>query len=164
MPDLALALATALLSALKSHRDLVFENLALRHQLAVLATSDRRPRFRPADRGGVPLGYGTPLPASRSRCGVRLRFPPSRGRTRHHRGAHRSQVTLAESVHRAPDRLRTAGVSRSHYCAEREASPPHPRPVLRLLPPNSNPPESRQGLAKAAPSPAAVGRRDRRAA
>ncbi len=50
MPDLALTLATALLGALKSRRDLVFENLALRHQLAVLASSDRRPRFRPADR------------------------------------------------------------------------------------------------------------------
>ena len=50
MSDLALALLTALLGALKSRRDLVLENLALRHQLAVLASSDKRPRFRPADR------------------------------------------------------------------------------------------------------------------
>ncbi len=50
MSDLVLALAAALLSALKSRRDLVLENLALRHQLAVLAASDRRPRFRVADR------------------------------------------------------------------------------------------------------------------
>ena len=50
MSDLALALLTALLGALKSRRNLALENLALRHQLAVLASSDRRPRFRPADR------------------------------------------------------------------------------------------------------------------
>ena len=50
MSDLALALASALLSTLESRRDLVLENLALRHQLAVLAASERRPRFRPADR------------------------------------------------------------------------------------------------------------------
>ena len=37
MPNLALALLTALLGALKFRRDLVLENLALRHQLAVLA-------------------------------------------------------------------------------------------------------------------------------
>ena len=37
MPDLALILSAALLSALKTRRDLVLENLALRHQLAVLA-------------------------------------------------------------------------------------------------------------------------------
>src|SRR5712692_2390373 len=35
-------------SALSTRRDLLFENLALRHQLAVLARSDRR--FRPCDR------------------------------------------------------------------------------------------------------------------
>jgi transposase InsO family protein len=50
MPNLALALLTALLGALKFRRDLVLENLALRHQLAVLAASDKRPRFRLADR------------------------------------------------------------------------------------------------------------------
>jgi len=50
MFDLALIITTALLGALKSRRDLVLENLALRHQLAVLANSERRPRFRPADR------------------------------------------------------------------------------------------------------------------
>jgi len=50
MSDLALALLTALLGTLKSRRDLVLENLALRHQLAVLASSDKRPRFSSADR------------------------------------------------------------------------------------------------------------------
>jgi len=50
MPGLACALATALLGALKTRRHLVLENLALRHQLTVPATSDRRSRFRPADR------------------------------------------------------------------------------------------------------------------
>src|SRR3984893_11583514 len=38
----------ALRSALSAHRDLVLEILALRHQLGVLARSDRR--FRPSDR------------------------------------------------------------------------------------------------------------------
>src|SRR6266849_1010924 len=38
----------ALRSALSTRRDLLFENLALRHQLSVLARSDRR--FRPCDR------------------------------------------------------------------------------------------------------------------
>ena len=50
MPGLARALATALLGALRTRRHLVLENLALRHQLAVLAASGGRPRFRPADR------------------------------------------------------------------------------------------------------------------
>ena len=38
----------ALRSALSAHRDLLLEILALRHQLGVLARSDRR--FRPSDR------------------------------------------------------------------------------------------------------------------
>ena len=50
MSGFARALATALLGALKTRRHLVLENLALRHQLAVLAASSARPRFRPADR------------------------------------------------------------------------------------------------------------------
>ncbi len=50
MPGLARALATALLGALKTRRHLVLENLTLRHQLAILAASGGRPRFRPADR------------------------------------------------------------------------------------------------------------------
>ena|ERR1700736_6168338 len=37
----------ALRSALSAHRDLLLESLALRHQLGVLARSDRR--FRPSD-------------------------------------------------------------------------------------------------------------------
>jgi hypothetical protein len=37
-------------SALRSRRHLVLENLALRHQLAVLARSSRGPPLRPADR------------------------------------------------------------------------------------------------------------------
>ncbi len=36
----------AVRSALRSRRDLALENLALRHQLAVLARSSRRPRLR----------------------------------------------------------------------------------------------------------------------
>ncbi|MEE8138336.1 MAG: helix-turn-helix domain-containing protein [Thermoanaerobaculia bacterium] len=43
-------LATTFHTALRTRRDLVLENLALRHQLAVLTRSDRRPRFRQSDR------------------------------------------------------------------------------------------------------------------
>lgn len=50
MLEIAATLARALRSALETRQDLVLENLALRHQLAVLARSDRRPRFTPADR------------------------------------------------------------------------------------------------------------------
>ncbi len=37
-------------SALRARRDLALENLALRHQLAVLARPSRRLQLRPADR------------------------------------------------------------------------------------------------------------------
>jgi len=50
MLDMLLTLAATLRSALKTRHDLVFENLALRHQVAVLIQSDRRRRFRPWDR------------------------------------------------------------------------------------------------------------------
>jgi transposase InsO family protein len=50
MLDMLLTLASTLCSALNTHHDLVLENLALRHQVAVLIQSDRRPRFRPWDR------------------------------------------------------------------------------------------------------------------
>lgn len=42
-------LAATLRPALKSRRDLVLENLALRHQLGVLTRSDKRPRLCPSD-------------------------------------------------------------------------------------------------------------------
>jgi putative transposase len=48
--DMLLALAATLRSALKTRHDLVLENLALRHQVAVLIQLDRRPRFRLWDR------------------------------------------------------------------------------------------------------------------
>jgi transposase InsO family protein len=50
MLDIFLALVGTLRSGLKTREDLVLENLALRHQLAVLMRSDRRVRFRVADR------------------------------------------------------------------------------------------------------------------
>jgi hypothetical protein len=70
----------ALRSALSAHRDLLLEILALRHQLGVLARSDRR--FRPSDRllwgvlasvmapveggsGAGPAGHGRPLVSRR---------------------------------------------------------------------------------------------------
>ena len=37
-------------SALRAREDVALENLALRHQLAVMTRSARRPRLRPADR------------------------------------------------------------------------------------------------------------------
>ena len=39
-----------LLRGVRTRRSLVFENLALRHQLAVLQRTARRPRLRTADR------------------------------------------------------------------------------------------------------------------
>ncbi len=50
MLEIVSTLAKTLRSALESRQDLVLENLALRHQLAVLTRSEGRPRFRPADR------------------------------------------------------------------------------------------------------------------
>jgi putative transposase len=41
---------TGLLFALRTQRALVLENLALRHQLAVLQRTASRPRLRPSDR------------------------------------------------------------------------------------------------------------------
>jgi hypothetical protein len=49
MLRLLVALLLTLRSAVRSRRDLVFENLALRQQLATLA-SRRHPEVRPADR------------------------------------------------------------------------------------------------------------------
>ena len=50
MLDIFLTLAGTLRSVLTTREDLLLENLALRHQLAVLIRSDRRVRFRVADR------------------------------------------------------------------------------------------------------------------
>ena len=50
MFEIVSTLAKTLRSALQSRQDLILENLALRHQLAVLIRSEGRPRFRPADR------------------------------------------------------------------------------------------------------------------
>jgi hypothetical protein len=72
--------------------------------------------------------------------------------------AHHSEITLAESVRRAPNRVRAAGVSRSPRGAERQPPSPHSRRVSRLLPPNPNPPQPLQGLARPRPvQPPAVG-------
>src|SRR5260370_29444715 len=46
---LTVALRLAL-AGLKSHRNLLLENLALRHQLLVLSRGSNRPRFTPMDR------------------------------------------------------------------------------------------------------------------
>ena len=40
----------ALVSALRSRHHLVLENIALRHQLAVLQRNAKRPRLKPSDR------------------------------------------------------------------------------------------------------------------
>jgi len=49
MLRLLVALAPAIRSAMRSRRDLLLENLALRQQLATFVAK-RRPRIRPADR------------------------------------------------------------------------------------------------------------------
>jgi|GEM_PF-7030876 hypothetical protein len=43
------ALLRSLLSGFQSHSRLALENLALRHQLAVLKRQGRKPKLRPAD-------------------------------------------------------------------------------------------------------------------
>jgi len=50
MLELVLSLLATLSAALRSRRTLVLENLALRHQLGVVARSARRTRLRPYDR------------------------------------------------------------------------------------------------------------------
>jgi len=50
MLELVLSLLATLRAALRSRRGLMLENLALRHQLGVLARSARRPRLQPSDR------------------------------------------------------------------------------------------------------------------
>ncbi|MGB5162356.1 MAG: hypothetical protein WBQ27_14645, partial [Thermoanaerobaculia bacterium] len=50
IPEIFFALERTLRSALKVRRDLVLENLAPRHQLAVLTRPGNRPRLRPAER------------------------------------------------------------------------------------------------------------------
>jgi transposase InsO family protein len=50
MLDIILALLHSLLSGFQSHSRLALENLALRHQLAVLKRQAHKPKLRPADR------------------------------------------------------------------------------------------------------------------
>jgi hypothetical protein len=50
MLELLTLLLGVLPAALRSHRDLVLENLLLRHQLAVAARPGRRPRLRTRDK------------------------------------------------------------------------------------------------------------------
>ena len=50
MLTIVLTFVATLRSTLQTRQDLVLENLALRHQLAVLARSEHRPRLRPPDR------------------------------------------------------------------------------------------------------------------
>jgi len=50
MPSMLTLILTGLLFALRTRRALALENLALRHQLAVLQRTAPRPRLRPSDR------------------------------------------------------------------------------------------------------------------
>jgi putative transposase len=50
MAGMLTLILTGLLFALRTQRALVLENLALRHQLAVLHRTAPRPRLRPSDR------------------------------------------------------------------------------------------------------------------
>jgi hypothetical protein len=50
MADMITLIFTGLLRVLRTHRALALENLALRHQLAVLQRTTPRSRLRPSDR------------------------------------------------------------------------------------------------------------------
>jgi hypothetical protein len=50
MAGMITLILAGLLRGLRTRRALVLENLALRHQLAVLQRTARRPRLRPSDR------------------------------------------------------------------------------------------------------------------
>jgi putative transposase len=50
MAGMITLILTGLLRGLSTRSALVLENLALRHQLAVLQRTARRPRLRPSDR------------------------------------------------------------------------------------------------------------------
>jgi hypothetical protein len=68
MAGMILLILTGLLRGVRTQRALVFENLALRHQLAVLQRTAPRPRLRTSDRL---LWYGAagrmPSPSSNPR-------------------------------------------------------------------------------------------------
>ena len=57
-------------AGLKSRRNLLFENLALRHQVLVLCRRSKRPRLTPLDRA---LWAWTKMPRNRARYGDRRR-------------------------------------------------------------------------------------------
>jgi hypothetical protein len=48
--EIIILILTGLLRGVRTHHALVLENLALRHQLAVLRRTAARPRLRPCDR------------------------------------------------------------------------------------------------------------------
>jgi len=50
MPDLVIAVIISVFRALRSHRDLVLENLALRHELAVLNRTAKHKHLSNGDR------------------------------------------------------------------------------------------------------------------
>ena len=50
MAAMLILVLTGLLRGVRTHRALVLENLALRHQLGVLQRTAPRPRLRPSDR------------------------------------------------------------------------------------------------------------------
>ena len=89
MLEIVSTLANTLRPALESRQDLVLENLALRHQLAVLTCSDGRPRFRPAyyhrTRTHLSLGKDSPdtRPAQPPAVGKIVELPQVGGL--HHR-------------------------------------------------------------------------------
>ena len=57
MWELVRTVARSVVSAAKGRRNLVFENLALRHQLAVLRRQSKKPKLKDTDRLFLP---GTP--------------------------------------------------------------------------------------------------------
>jgi hypothetical protein len=182
LPAMLFTIFGTLISAFRSQRALAIENLALRHQLAVLQRTANRPRLRmadrmlwillsrfwscwresltivrpetvirwhregfrlywrwrsldrPADRRGVPLGHGPKVPTTRSRWNLWDRVRPS-GRLRGNRaGADLGALSLAEPVHRASDRVDSAGMLGSRDHLQRAASPMRTPRLSRVLP------------------------------
>jgi hypothetical protein len=115
---------TGLLRGIRTQRSLVFENLALRHQLAVLQRTAARPRLRTSDRlfwvllsrpmerlgGGClhrPTRHRDPVAADRLQARLDLEEPPERTRPPEclfgGPSAHPTNVSRQPPLGRAPD-------------------------------------------------------------
>ena len=97
MAGMITLILTGLLRGVRTQRSLVFENLALRHQLAVLRRTASRPRLRTSDRlfwvllsrlwsgwtdavSGRPTRHRDPMAADRLQALLEVEEPPERAR------------------------------------------------------------------------------------